>query len=61
MRTAQREPVLDRHVALGDRHQAGEPAFAGQQIVVAGELARTAHRIADAEQPALRVVEEVAC
>ena len=37
-RAAHREPVLNRNVALGDRHQTSKPAFAGQQVVMAGVL-----------------------
>ena len=49
-RAAHREPMLDRDVALGDGDQARQAAFAGQQIVVAGELDRSADGIADREQ-----------
>ena len=42
--------MLDGHIALGDGHQAGEAAFARQQIVVAGEFNRTADCVADREQ-----------
>ena len=52
------EPVLHRHIVLGDRHQAGEPALAGQQIVVAGELQRTADQVSDREQPPAFVIQE---
>ena len=49
MRTAQGGPMRDGHVALGNGHQARQAALTGQQIVMAGELARTAYRIADSE------------
>ena len=58
---AQREPVLGGHIAFRDRHQARETAFARQQIVVAAEFPRAAHRIADAEQFALPRRRESAC
>ena len=35
-RAAQPEPVAGRHLALGDREEAGEPRFRGQQVVAAG-------------------------
>ncbi len=57
-RAAQREPVLGRHVALGDRNQTGEPAFTGQEIVMAVEFERTADRIPDPEQAAIGVIKK---
>ena len=50
--------MLHRHFTFGDRNQTGEAALAGEQIVVTIESHRRANGVADAEQPAGRIVEE---
>ena len=49
VRAAQGGPVEDRNVAFSDGHQARQTALAGEEIVVAGEFARTTHQVADSE------------
>ena len=57
-RAGQGKPVLDGHIAFRNRDQTGQPAFAGEQVVMARKLDRTTHRVADAEQPPVHVVQE---
>jgi hypothetical protein len=56
---AQREPVLLRQLALGDGDEAGEAGLGGEQVVVAGVDPVVAHAVADRQQAALAVVEEL--
>ena len=55
---AEPEPVPRRHVALGDRHEAGEPRLGRQQVVAAGVEPVLGHREADRQKPALGVEQE---
>ena len=54
-RPAQRSPVQHRHIALGDRQQAGEAGFTGQQVVVAVVQLLGGHAVADVQQLALGI------
>ena len=56
-RPAEVEPVLGRHIALGDREEAGEPCLARQQVVMMGVYPVGAHIIADVEQ-AIAAIEQ---
>ena len=55
---AQRRPVRRRHVALGDGPQAGQPRFAGQQVVVALVELLLGDAPADVQQAPAGVVQE---
>ena len=57
-RPAESGPVLDRHVALGDREQAGQARFGGEQVVEAGVELLLGDAVADVEQVPLAVVQE---
>ena len=57
-RPAERRPVAHRHVALGDRQQAGQARLRGQQVVEAGVELLLGDAVADVEQVALAVVQE---
>ena len=54
---AEAEPVLLRHVALGDREEARQATFARQQVVVAVVEPALVEVVADREQVAVLVVE----
>ena len=54
---AQPEPVRDRRVALGDRDEAGEAGFGGEQVVAARVERALADAEAEREQVALRIEE----
>ena len=56
---AQREPVFLRHLALGDQQIAGETGFRRQQVVPGGVAAALAQVVADAQQVARLVVEQL--
>ena len=56
-RPRQHGPVRRRDVALGDGHQAGQPRFRGQQVVMAGVQAFAVDVVADVQQAPTRVVE----
>ena len=51
-------PMLRGNFALGDRDQARQTAFAREQIVMAIKFERTADCVSDAEQTAVRIVEQ---
>ena len=55
----EREPVLLRQLSLRDRHEAREPRFRGEQVVVARIAPALADVVADGQQVARLVVEEV--
>ena len=55
----QGEPAFLRQLSLCNRHETGKPRFGGQQIVVTRILAALAGVVADSEQMALLVIEEV--
>ena len=59
---AELEPVVLRHVALGDRDKAGQPRFGRQQVVEgvvrAARTVRVREAIADGEHAAAPVVQE---
>src|SRR5579871_6437453 len=44
-RPCQSKPVLWRNVTLRDRHEARQAALTGEQVIVAGELDRSADRV----------------
>ena len=52
------EPVLDRHVTLGDREEACRPGLRREQVVVAGVERAVGHPVPDREQLPGRVEEE---
>ena len=52
------EPVFDRCVALGDRKQAGQARFRGQQIIVMGVEPVGCDVVADVEQSKVLVVQQ---
>ena len=56
---AQPEPVAGRHVALGDRHEAGEPRFRREQVVATGIERILGDEIADRQQAAFLVEEKI--
>ena len=47
--TGQGKPVLHGNVPLGDRYQAGQAAFAGQQVIMAGKFHRPAYDVANSK------------
>ena len=51
---AQPEPVAGRDLALGDRHETGEPGLRGEQVVATGIEPVLGDEIADRQQPAIR-------
>ena len=56
--SAQPEPVIDRHVVLGNRYEGGESRFRSEQIVVRVVYRVAADVITDREQLPLGVVQE---
>ena len=56
---AESEPVLLRHLALRDQQVAGQAGFGGQQVVPGRIAPPLAHVVADAQQVARPVVEEL--
>ena len=57
-RSAQPEPVVRRHIALGDRDETGQAGLGGEQVVVARIQRAFQHAVPDREQLARRVEEE---
>ena len=58
VRSTERKPVLDGHVALGDGDHTRQAALARHQVVVAGKLKGTSNQVPDPEQSPVPVIEE---
>jgi hypothetical protein len=58
-RSAEMEPVLGRHIALGDGKKARQPGLGGQQVVPAGIERAVGHAIADGEELARWIEQEL--
>ena len=55
-RAAEMEPVLHRYILVGNGEIAGQPRFAGEQVIMVGIHPVCADIIANVKQPALAVI-----